>query len=126
MRLLVCGSRDWYDARMIREQMIRLARDAREHGWSVTVVEGDARGADKIAGEVAESLGFGVERHPADWTGRGRVAGFERNNLMLSLGVDLLWAFKDGCDHSLRRGGTEHMVKIATAANVPWRLFSHD
>ena len=122
MRLLVCGGRGWTDYRMIHKEMLTL----RNVPQLITVVEGGANGADRLAGVAARSIGFNLEEHFADWAGRGRVAGRERNQLMLDLGIDLLWAFKDGFDHSLRRGGTEHMVSIAAAANVPWRLFTHD
>lgn len=122
MRVIICGSRDWADPLPIERELIGLRQD---WGPGVTVVEGAARGADRIAGQVARRLGIPVEEHPADWTGRGKAAGFERNKLMLSLGPSLVLAFKDGFDTSLRRGGTEHMVRIALEADVPVMVIGH-
>lgn len=126
MRVIVCGSRDWNDYSMILEKLWGLRQTCFQQRDAVTVIEGAARGADRLAGQAARALGMTIEEHPADWAGRGRSAGFERNKLMLSLGADLVWAFKDGFDHTLQRGGTEHMVKLAKDAGVPWRVFFHD
>jgi hypothetical protein len=87
-------------------------------GQRITVVHGAAKGADEQAGIAAEWLGLDVETHPADWRGRGQMAGLERNQLMLSLGADLVVAFKHDFDGLMRRGGTEHMIRIAMEAGV--------
>ena len=121
VRVIVCGSRDWTDYRMILEKLRELPRRP-----PVTIVHGAARGADMLADAAAGTLGLQVEPHPADWTGRGRRAGVERNALMASLGADLVLAFKDGFDFSLRTGGTENMVRLAAALNIPYRIYSHE
>lgn len=85
----------------------------------VVFIHGDARGADKIADAVARRLGFDVEAYPADWRGNGKGAGPIRNRQMLDTGATLVVAFKEGFDHSLTRGGTENMVRMARAAGIP-------
>lgn len=122
MRIIICGSRDWIDGDAIRAALISLRK---QHPDAV-VVHGAARGADSLADRIARNLGFRVEAHPADWTGRGRAAGPERNQLMLKLGADQVLAFKDDFDPTLSRGGTEHMVRIARDAGVPTWIRSHD
>lgn len=110
-RVLVCGSRDWRDRRIIRETLRALADcypDLR-----IVVVHGAARGADRMAGEEARACGYKVEEHPADWKRHGRRAGAIRNAHMLSLGCSRVIAFWDG-----KSRGTEHMIAIARDAEA--------
>jgi len=84
MRLLVCGSRTWTDRARLWEVLDRLVAD---HGdGQVVLIEGDARGADRLAGQLAHERGWRLERYPADWTHQGRAAGFRRNARMLRQG----------------------------------------
>jgi|CXWL01.1.fsa_nt_gi hypothetical protein len=114
MRVIFCGSRDWTDYATIEHHMSDMAMSAD----GLVVVHGGARGADVLAGAAARTLGLFEEEHPADWVGRGRAAGHERNRLMLDLGADHVIAFKDNFDHTLRRGGTENMIRIAREAGI--------
>jgi hypothetical protein len=59
MRVLVCGSRGWNYKKTIIDRLTRLPREA-------VVMHGGARGADALAGEIAEALGHRVEVFPAD------------------------------------------------------------
>lgn len=121
MKVIVCGSRDWTDGEPIRRALTHLAN----RHIQVEVVHGGARGADSLAGQIAANLGLTVRAELADWVGRGRGAGPERNRRMLALGPSLVLAFKDGLDPALSRGGTEHMLRIAIAAGVPCFAWSH-
>ncbi len=121
MRLLVCGSRTWTDrARLwqVLEQLVSEHSDG-----EVTVVEGDACGADRLAGQLARERGWRLERYPADWTRQGRAAGFRRNARMLREGrPDLVVAFTVGpLQHSR---GTADMVRRARAAGVPVQVIT--
>ena len=127
MRLLICGSRDWDDPGPI----VRLldgyySEYAGADG--LTVIEGCARGADKVAHNWAEvALRYSADpiviEHlcfPAEWDRYGKRAGRVRNRLMMSEGKpDEVFAFKSGFDWSLSAGGTEDMVGVARAAGVP-------
>ena len=120
MRLLVCGSRTWTDRPRLWQVLDRLVRDHGD-GQVVTVIEGDARGADRLAGQLARERGWRLERYPADWTREGRAAGFRRNARMLHQGhPDLVVAFTVGpLQHSR---GTADMVRRAQEAGVPVHL----
>ena len=77
---------------------------------------------------VADAVGrqwFKVETFPADWPGHGKAAGPIRNKLMLAQRPHLVVAFKDEFDHTLTRGGTENMVRIAREAGVKTMVVSH-
>lgn len=115
MRVIVCGDRNGYTPSVVRRVLSALADD---HGASLVVLHGGARGVDQMAGAMARGLGVTVEEFPADWRKHPKVAGFIRNQQMLESGADLVVAFKERFDHSLRRGGTEHMVRIAQDAGV--------
>jgi hypothetical protein len=116
VRVIVCGDRQGYTPSVVRRVLTALAED---HGASLVVLHGGARGVDAMAGDMARGLGITVEEYPADWRGKGRVAGFIRNQEMLESGAEQVIAFKRGFDHTLRRGGTEHMCRIAMDAGVP-------
>jgi hypothetical protein len=82
-----------------------------EHQF-VVLIEGDARGADRIAGEGADLRGVEHVKFPADWEKLGRKAGPIRNEQMLRAGkADLVVAFPGA-------RGTAHMVRIAREAGV--------
>jgi len=123
-RVMVTGSRDWTD----RATIHRALRDHAPAG-DVELLHGDAPGADTIAAELADELGWTVRPFPADWsvtpdtpTGRIRrrrdgtlydvAAGVIRNRVMLNEQPDLVLAFQrrgskgaqDAIDEARRRG----------------------
>ena len=115
MRLLVCGSRDWKDYEAVRGQIVLLGPSA--------VVHGGARGADRIAGQVAEALGIPAEVFPAQWRLHGLGAGYIRNRQMLVEGKpDYVLAFHDDLEHSK---GTRNMIARARVAGIPVEVWSH-
>lgn len=120
-RILICGSREWSDPKPVAWVLAGMTARFGE----ITVIHGAARGADSIAAKVATHLLLPVEAYPADWNAHGKAAGPKRNEQMLATGIDYVVAFKDGFDHSLSRGGTEHMVRIARLAGVPTYIMEH-
>lgn len=105
--MLVCGSRNWQDAALIRARLRALPR-------GTIVLHGGARGADQIAATAANSLGLQVQEFPADWQKLGRSAGFRRNIAMLEEKPDLVIAFwRD------RSTGTGHTVREARKRGIP-------
>lgn len=118
-RALFCGGREWSAAASI---MVKMSAVRDKHP-DVVIVHGAGRGADQVAHACAEMLGVPVEAFPADWDNRPKhLAGPERNQRMLDSGVDAVYAFKQGFDRTMSRGGTEDMVRRATAAGVPCQV----
>lgn len=127
MRVLICGDRDWQDAKLIYRSMKELTADD-------TVVEGEGRGADVISRVIADLRGIPVEKFPADWCDSfrgacqkqhnhvGIRAGVLRNQAMLSTNPDAVWAFHDNLAGSK---GTKHMVGLALSIGTTVRLFGH-
>ena len=107
MRVVITGSRSWTNFRAIHSRLAELPRESE-------VLHGAARGADRLAGEAATSLGLWVEEHPADWERYGKRAGYIRNAEMLDRGPDLVLAFWDG-----ESKGTLHTMKEAQRRGIP-------
>lgn len=108
MRVLVCGGRDYNDrgAAFAALDRVHVKRGI------ACVIEGGARGGDRLGAEWAELHGVAHIRCPADWARNGRAAGFLRNRSMLvTHKPDLVVALPGG-------RGTAHMVELARASGV--------
>lgn len=108
MRVLICGDRNWDDGEVIEIIVSGLSSDC-------IIVEGDARGADRLGGEAAEACGLDYDVFPANWNLHHRAAGPIRNQEMLNSGIDLAFAFHDNITESK---GTKDMVKRLKKAGV--------
>lgn len=111
--VIVAGGRKYTDLERVLEVL-------QEESPSF-IIEGDATGADTLAGKAAAHLGIDYIKVPALWDARGRSAGHRRNALMARILVKLadgnpmmLIAFPGGT-------GTAGMVKIAENLNIPVR-----
>jgi hypothetical protein len=109
MRVLVCGSRDWSDRDAIASALTGLPG---EH-YEIEVIHGGARGADRIAAEEAEALGFSTRAFPADWQTHGRRAGILRNLQMLDERPNIVLAFQRGGSR-----GTQHTIDEARRRGI--------
>ena len=120
-RALFCGDRNWTAYKPIEDVIRRLEAGS-------TVIHGDngllgpdgkpIRGADKIAGYIAEQYGLTVEVYPylSEW---GRAGGPIRNAQMLSRMPDIVYAFHDRLGASR---GTRDMLRQTQRRGVEWRL----
>jgi hypothetical protein len=112
MRVLVCGGRDLIgtEARyFIHQTLSDIFKDLE---GDLTVIDGDALGADTQAHQWALNNKYSWERYPALWDEYGKAAGHIRNKQMLDEGKpDLVIAFPGG-------KGTANMVKQAREAGV--------
>ena len=114
--VLICGDRNWTDKDIIRAWLSKL----QDWGYN-TVIEGEARGADSIARNIAKELGFNVEAFPAQWELFGKAAGMMRNSQMLSFLIrtekdkPLVVAFHNDIERSK---GTADMVKQASRQDI--------
>lgn len=116
MRVIVTGSQTWAGAlaeRRIREVLETIQQIAYYTDSPLTLVHGDAEGADTITDRWARRNDIAVETHPVDWTTGGRGVGFFRNSHMANLGGDLCVAFLR--DNS---PGTTDMIAKAKAAGI--------
>ena len=110
MIILVCGGRDFHDLELLDATLTRV------HLHSDTpirlLIEGDCRGADRMARGWALTKGIHYATIPALWYFYGTSAGPKRNAVMLELPVDAGVAFPGG-------RGTADMVRKLKAKNIP-------
>jgi hypothetical protein len=120
VRVLVCGDRNWEDVGTLRRVLEVFPPT------TTIIIHGDARGADRMAGELwfdrvmkavgsPEQARAAVERYPANWRKHGRAAGPLRNQAMLDTGVDLVIAFHNDLSRSK---GTADMIRRAIRAGI--------
>lgn len=131
MRVLVCGSRTWTNRDAIRRELETLpAGSVIIHGDNGYDAAGNplwgqpdelaVRGADKLAGAIAQELGFTVKTFTPDWKQFGYSAGPRRNTRMLQDGrPELVLAF---CEDLETSRGTRDMVTKARKAGVEVRV----
>lgn len=133
MRALICGSRDWTKRPPIYVlvaglkymlSVTGLYGPGSERDSELVVIQGGARGVDAIARDAARVFDVECLPFPAAWDDYPPhlrwKAGHDRNQRMLDEGdPDVVFAYKDGFDWQLRKGGTEDMVRRAYDAGVP-------
>ena len=119
MRVLICGDRNWWDQEMIENVILELSSEQPD----LVIIHGDANGADRIAGKIAESLGIPVEKYPAKWAKYGKAAGPLRNIEMIMTGPNYVIAFHDDIKSSK---GTADMLKLARYHQVANRTYKHE
>lgn len=108
VRVLVCGGRDFTDTKGLYKYLDNLHRTL----GITTIIEGDAKGADRMAGFWARKNKITNVKFKAAWEKFGSKAGPIRNQQMLDQGIpQLVVAFPGG-------RGTEDMINRAKEAQV--------
>ena len=105
--VLVCGGREFSDVDFLENVLDHVHRKY----FVVTVIQGEARGADTLAKEWAIKRGVLHHGKEALWDKYGRSAGFRRNESMANLKPHLVVAFKGGV-------GTAMMVRISKERKI--------
>lgn len=107
-KVLVCGGRDYTDVTQLDMILTQLADN-----YNIEcIIEGDAPGADRLAGSWARTHAIPNFKYPADWDKYGKYAGPKRNKQMLQEAhPDLVVAFA-----GLK--GTADMIKKAKTAGI--------
>lgn len=112
-RILITGSRDFDDKVVIQDALYATWVDLGKPSDAI-LVQGEARGADRLCKALWTYWGFPVESHPADWNRYGKRAGTLRNEQMVALGATICLAFP--LPQSI---GTIHCMRIARRAGIP-------
>lgn len=116
MRLLVCGSRDWQNKDLIKQEIQSLMQGNQIE----VIIHGGCRGADLLSADVAKELSIPTEEYPADWNAHDRSAGPKRNQQMLDEGKpNFVLAFHDNIDQSK---GTKDMVLRSKKSSIPFKV----
>ena len=118
MRLLVCGDRNWTDKELVKKILAQVSFDV--------LIEGEARGTDRISREVVKEgqLSCSVLPFHADWDTYHKAAGPIRNRQMIKEGKpDLILAFHNHIEESK---GTADMLCIAEDKDIPYCLIEEE
>lgn len=115
MRIIICGDREWKNSTPMLKLFKAFPSDT-------IIVEGECRGADVMAAELAPLFGFGVKPYPALWHKYGKSAGPIRNTQMLVEGnPDAVYGFHNDIENSK---GTRNMLNQALSRGVPAYLYN--
>ena len=114
MNVLVCGSREWTDRKVMRfvlsDELTKL--DPGLH-YDITILHGACRGADLMAADLLKHSIYTLRAFPADWKTHGRKAGILRNLAMLDENPVLVLAFVKG-----ESRGTRHTIGEAQRRGI--------
>ena len=119
-RVIIAGGRDFDDYEYMSTKLNELFKDQNMfNNKAIKVISGMAKGADTLAIRYADENKLTKILFPANWKVYPRIAGFLRNNDMLSIATHLI-AFWDG-----KSSGTKHMIEIAQMKGIPVWVFEY-
>ena len=116
-RVIVAGGRDFCDYALLESSLDKIL--VRYPPEEVTIICGEARGADSLGKRYALEHGMSVQSFPAEWDRYGRSAGYVRN-IDMADNADALVAFWDGNSR-----GTSNMIHLARERRLPIRIIDY-
>ncbi len=125
MRVLICASPTFDDAKTVRAALEHVAAGAAAGGFPVlTIVTcASATGPDEIADQwIRYHRGepdVVAERHPALWQKYKTRAGIVRNEQVVARGATLALAFLRGDETAA------HLVELVSDAGIPLRVWHY-
>ncbi len=113
MKILISGSRYYSNYKKILSFLKKMKKKYK----NLVVIEGGARGADKLAQKACKQAGIKFKEYNANWEKYGKKAGPIRNQKMLddNKDIELLAVFHENLDKSK---GTRDMIKRAKKAKI--------
>lgn len=128
MKLIVAGSRDFKNYKLLKEKLDHFLKDIKE---PIEIVCGEAAGADALGKKYAIERGYHVKSFPAKWDDMrepcilkinrygksyNALAGTKRNNQMGNYGTHgvFFWDRKSP--------GTRDMIEIARSKGLPLKF----
>ncbi len=119
-KVIVAGGRDFTDYTLMCKTLDEIFSKDPFDEKRVKIISGMAKGADTLAIRYADERGLTKILFPANWKKEPLLAGFLRNEDMLSIATHLV-AFWDGQSH-----GTAHMIEIAKEKGIPVWVINYD
>ncbi len=114
MKVLVCGSRHFTDYKLLEEVLDEIHKETE----ITEIIEGEARGADRLSADWAVRNNIPVRRFPALWDVHGRAAGPIRNQQMLDEGKpQMVVAFRGPNSR-----GTQNMIDQSIKAGLSVKI----
>ena len=125
MRIIVAGNRTFKNFDLMASTLDNFIYD--KNKANLTIVSGEAVGADELARKYADINGIKRADFEAPWTTMGRSAGPFRNKLMAEYAIKdpdkeaILFAFWDG-----QSVGTGNMIKTAKKYKIETHIVLWD
>lgn len=119
-KVIIAGSRSFNGFDLLCKTMDHMLSKKISGGYTIKVISGTAKGADKLGEKYASLRGYEVISMPADWETYGKRAGYLRNEEMSNI-ADALVAFYDGSSP-----GTKHMIDIAKDKGLPYKVILYE
>ncbi len=110
MIFAVVGSRDFTNYALFSKVLDE------PYPFMTGIVSGGARGADTLAARFAIERGILLVVHKADWKGKGKSAGYQRNKLIVR-DADYMIAFLAETSK-----GTRHSINLAGEKGIEVRI----
>ena len=94
-KVIIAGGRDFDDYKYMSSELTELFENsANFKGVTIKIISGMANGADSLAIRYADEHKLTKILFPANWKAYPRIAGFLRNNDMLSVATHLItWGY---------------------------------
>lgn len=119
MKVLITGDRNWNDVKFLHRCLDKAHTKLRIK----TLIEGGARGVDKIAHYWGQANNIECITEKAYWDISGKAAGPLRNQRMIdNHSPDICIAFHDDIENSR---GTKDMINKCKKHKIPVYLHSH-
>ena len=119
-RVIIAGGRDFENYEYMCEILNDLFYNSTNfEKRDIKIISGMAKGADTLAIRYADEHNLTKILFPANWKSYPRIAGFLRNEDMLSIATHLI-TFWDG-----KSSGTKHMIDIAQEKGIPIWVFNY-
>jgi len=115
-KVIIAGTRTFNDYDLLVESCDKLLVNKHPN---IEIVNGGARGADRLGGKYAIQKGYKMKKFAADWDEYGRSSGYIRNEEMAQY-ADALICFWDG--HSK---GSGHMINLAREYKLKVRVVKY-
>lgn len=114
LRIIIAGSRSFNDYELLKNKLDYYLQN--NNIEDVLIIEGEAKGADKLGKRYAIEKGIEYKGYPADWNKYGKGAGFKRNREMAQ-NANFCIIFWDG-----ESKGTKNMIDLCQEYNLDTRI----
>ena len=119
MKVIIAGGRDFDNFKLLERKCNQILKIRLLSKGGITIVSGDAWGADYLGAKYARKYDLNVKHFPADWKTNGKAAGPLRNEEMAEY-ADALIAFWDG-----KSRGTADMIQRAKDHGLKLRIIKY-
>ena len=114
-KVIIAGTRTFSDYELLKRKCDKILGDKAP---DIEIVNGGARGADRLGGKYAIEKGYKMKQFPADWS-LGKAAGYLRNHEMAKY-ADAAIIFWDE-----KSKGAKHMIDLALKEDIGLRIITY-